>query len=147
MRISKQRGPGKYLLDWNSDGPSAKVFTTSWEGHMGLQEEGKKKEEQWFRENEQKLIEDIRIKRLERIKKETEREEAARREELKQLHWMCCPKCGHAMGTQDIGGIEVDVCTLCEGIFFDRGELEQLLMKQSHSKQGFFRKLLGLGDE
>jgi rubrerythrin len=114
---------------------------------MGLKEEGKKKEEQWFRENEQKLIEDIRLKRLERIKKETEREEEARREELKQLHWMSCPKCGHSMATKDIGGIEVDICSLCEGIYFDRGELEQLLMKQSHSKSGFFRKLLGLGDE
>ena len=40
----------------------------------------------------------------------------------------------------------VDICTLCEGIYFDRGELEDLLQKNAEEGLGFFRRLLGVGD-
>jgi hypothetical protein len=105
---------------------------------MGMQEEGKKKEEQWFHERERKIIDEMKTKREERIRSQ-------KHEELKQRHWMCCPKCGHSMKEQELGGIKVDVCTICEGIYFDRGELEDLLLVHgSESRSGFFRRLFGL---
>ncbi len=54
--------------------------------------------------------------------------EAAR---LKELHHMHCPKCGHTRVEVELDGIKVDKCTCCSGIYFDDGELEQILEKQS----------------
>jgi hypothetical protein len=111
---------------------------------MSIDREAKRKEDLWFRENEHKLLADIRAKREKRIREELAKEELRAREELKKLHWMCCPKCGHQMDEQDLKGILVDVCTLCEGIYFDRGELEDLLKKNAEEGLGFFRRLLGV---
>jgi Zn-finger nucleic acid-binding protein len=47
------------------------------------------------------------------------------------------------MQTQSIEGVEVEKCPQCEGIFFDRGELETLLLKHDAHRRGFFRRLLG----
>jgi len=58
---------------------------------------------------------------------------------LKEQHWMCCPKCGHEMTETQLCGIMVDRCSVCEGIYFDRGELELLL--QSREPQGFLAGL------
>ncbi len=49
---------------------------------------------------------------------------------LKELHHMHCPKCGHTMVEVELEGIKVDKCTCCSGIYFDDGELEQILEKQ-----------------
>ncbi len=107
---------------------------------MGMQEEGKKKEEHWFHERERKLIQEMKEKREERLR-------AEKHEELRKQHWMCCPKCGHAMKEQVLSDIKVDVCSLCEGIYFDRGELEDLLMAQgTENRAGFFRRLFGFSD-
>ena len=35
---------------------------------------------------------------------------------------MLCPKCVHEMETVSVDGIEVDRCTQCYGIWFDRLE-------------------------
>jgi Zn-finger nucleic acid-binding protein len=51
------------------------------------------------------------------------------------------------MGVESISGIEVEKCSSCEGIFFDRGELEQLLVKHDSERRGFFRRLLGFAEE
>lgn len=39
---------------------------------------------------------------------------------------MDCPKCGHAMEQVVYADIEVDRCTLCQGLWFDMLEHEQL---------------------
>jgi uncharacterized protein len=39
---------------------------------------------------------------------------------------MNCPKCSGAMEQITVGGIEVDRCTLCHGIWFDLREHEHL---------------------
>ena len=50
------------------------------------------------------------------------------------------------MKEEDLYTIKVDICTLCEGIYFDRGELEELMLAhQSQSRKSFFRRLLGFG--
>ncbi len=44
---------------------------------------------------------------------------------------MDCPKCVGKLEEKTIEGIEVDVCTVCEGIWFDAGELEAVIKKDS----------------
>ncbi|MCW2639625.1 MAG: hypothetical protein JWP76_1931 [Dactylosporangium sp.] len=40
---------------------------------------------------------------------------------------MTCPKCMGQMRQYERGGIMIDQCTECRGIFLDRGELERLV--------------------
>lgn len=40
---------------------------------------------------------------------------------------MNCPKCESAMRSYERNGITVDQCTVCKGIFLDKGELEHLM--------------------
>jgi hypothetical protein len=37
-----------------------------------------------------------------------------------------CPKCSVAMQTIRFRGVEVEVCPSCDGIFFDKGEVDRL---------------------
>jgi len=71
---------------------------------------------------------------FDRLKAQALEREAAMAEsecaKLKSLHLMCCPKCGHAMVEVALEGVKVDKCTCCKGIYFDDGELEQILEKQ-----------------
>ena len=66
----------------------------------------------------------------ERLRKLAAEEKASlastKREELKKIHWMRCPKCG--MELQEIGfrGVQVDRCFSCGGTFLDAGELEKI---------------------
>jgi len=102
----------------------------------------KGREDDWFRQNEQRLIEAARVKREASEKEGRSGEAEARR----QAHWRKCPKCGSDMGVETIAAIEIEKCSSCEGVFFDRGELEQLLLKQEGQRRGFFRKLMGFGE-
>lgn len=50
------------------------------------------------------------------------------------LYWsgaMRCPKCRSDMEQVDYEGTEVDRCTICSGIWFDAGEIEQLRNKNA----------------
>jgi uncharacterized protein len=40
---------------------------------------------------------------------------------------LTCPKCHGEMRTYERGGVTVDQCGECRGIFLDRGELERLI--------------------
>lgn len=40
---------------------------------------------------------------------------------------LICPKCHGAMRSYERGGVVVDQCTDCRGLFLDRGELERLI--------------------
>ena len=46
------------------------------------------------------------------------------------------------MKEEDLGGVKVDRCSFCEGIFFDAGELDQVLLKKEEDRKGFFRRLV-----
>jgi|SRR6266545_63360 len=52
---------------------------------------------------------------------------SAEKERLKQLHYMKCPKCGMDLSSIELSGVTVDQCASCGGVFFDAGEVEQLL--------------------
>jgi uncharacterized protein len=101
------------------------------------------RENDWFRQNEEKMIEAARKRREQAESASRSTQEDARR----KLHWRKCPKCGSDMNVETISGIEVEKCSSCEGIFFDRGELEQVLTKRESDRRGFFRRLLGFGEE
>ncbi len=39
---------------------------------------------------------------------------------------LLCPGCGSIMDMESIGGVEIDVCLQCNGVWLDSDELEQL---------------------
>jgi len=110
-----------------------------------LGETDRRREDEWFLQNERKLLEGARKARE---KREAERAANEREESLRQrreLHFMKCPKCGHDLRTEDLDGIEIDRCSFCEGFFMDAGELEQLFLhKEQAARTGIVRRLLGI---
>jgi hypothetical protein len=48
---------------------------------------------------------------------------------------MNCPKCVGKLQEKELNGIKVDVCYICEGIWFDKGELEELIKLDSQDWQ------------
>ena len=103
----------------------------------------RQRENDWFRENEKKLLEEAKRAREAREAERNAKETAAERQRLKDLHYMKCPKCGHDLKVETLDAIEIDRCTYCEGFFVDAGELEQLFLKRQQSqRQSFLRSLL-----
>ncbi len=104
---------------------------------------GKQREDDWFRENEKKLLEEARHAREAREAERKAHETAAERKRVKDLHFMKCPKCGHDLKVEKLELVEIDRCTFCEGFFVDAGELEQLFLSRKQSqRQSFLRGLL-----
>src|SRR5918996_309843 len=54
-------------------------------------EDDHKREDDWFRANEKKLIEEARLARERREKERAQKEAASEIERLRQLHFMKCP--------------------------------------------------------
>jgi hypothetical protein len=108
-----------------------------------VDDSSRRREDDWFRENEKKLLEEARRAREAREAERRAHEDAAERKRLKELHYMRCPKCGHELEVENLDGIEIDRCSFCEGFFVDAGELEQLFLKREQSqRQSFLRGLL-----
>jgi hypothetical protein len=93
----------------------------------------------WFLDHEKELIEKARTRRLE-AKRARENAESEKR---RLLHWKKCPECGLDLHVETIEGVDAAKCAGCEGIFFNRGELETLLLRHDEHRRGFFRRLLG----
>lgn len=90
-------------------------------------------EEEYFARHEAELR---RVKAL-----ETQRQMAqAERERLKALHYLRCPKCGMALETVTLQGVQIDRCYSCNGTWLDEGELDHLAGKDP----GFLQKLVGI---
>ncbi|HEX6161553.1 MAG TPA: zf-TFIIB domain-containing protein [Thermoanaerobaculia bacterium] len=64
------------------------------------------------------------------------------KEKLKNLHWMKCPKDGMDLATIEFHGVKVDQCATCGGIFFDAGEVEQMLQHEQGS--GVLGRVMGI---
>jgi hypothetical protein len=97
----------------------------------------KQSEEEWFAKFEIQMIRDARRKRERALK---EKEEKA----SKPTNYMLCPRDGEKLKGEKIGEISVDICPKCEGIWLDRGELEEILLAKEENKKNTFRKILGL---
>jgi len=93
----------------------------------------REKEEQYFAEQELK-------KRKELREKLSEERKVAKKEHLKDTHWMKCPKCGHALEEKTYEDVMIDECDNCKGIWLDHGELELLL--EGRKAKGFLAKFL-----
>jgi uncharacterized protein len=109
-----------------------------------VSETDRKREDDWFRRNEEKLIAAARVAREKREHERAAREKDDERARLKELHYMCCPKCGHGMTETTLEGVVVDQCSFCEGLYFDAGEIGQLLLQREEDRKGFLRRILGL---
>ncbi len=81
-------------------------------------------------EDEYFVREDAEKKR--KLAHQAKREQtAAELKQLKELHWMHCPKCGMEMHEIRYRGVDVDVCFSCNGVFLDQGELEHIEKPES----------------
>ena len=110
-----------------------------------MDDRSRKREDDWFLQNERKLLEEARKAREKREAERRARETEEQRRQLKALHWMKCPKCGHDLKTEALEEVEIDRCGFCEGMFVDAGELEQLFLKKGvGQRQSFMRRLLGI---
>ena len=105
-------------------------------------DEDRRREDEWFRQNEKQLLESARLARQKREQERAAGEKTAELQRLKALHLMRCPKCGHELREENLEGVRVDRCSFCEGIYFDAGELDQVLMKKEEARKGFFKKLV-----
>jgi hypothetical protein len=77
--------------------------------------------------------------RVEALKEERRRLEAQEGEaHLKQMHWMCCPKCGQKLDEIEHNGILVDRCSGCRGVWLDAGEMEALVRKDAGISERLF---------
>ncbi len=104
--------------------------------------EDRKSEDDWFRKNEQQMIEAARVAREKREAERSRQETEEQRSRLRELHFMKCPKCGHDLAEEELEGVRLDRCTFCEGIYLDAGELDQLFAKRDEDRKGFFRRLV-----
>lgn len=104
---------------------------------------GSRPEDDWFAKHEEELLRQSRRQR----ERERQQAEAERDRALREAHWMKCPKCGHDLREEPIGPVTIDRCDRCGGIFLDRGELEEMLLRRASERRGFFRRLLGFGDD
>lgn len=95
-------------------------------------------EEKWFSENEEKLLKEAKVRHQKKLEEQQQEEKI----KLKELHWLKCPKCGHDMKVITIEGIEIDQCENCDGVFFDAGELDDLLLKETDKRKSIFRSIV-----
>ena len=97
------------------------------------------KEEEYFLRFEVERIEKMRREHQARLAE-------SERKRRKELHFMCCPKCGMDMTTSKLSDVEIEVCPDCRGIYLDQGELEKILDENRRNRVfetiGKVRKLL-----
>ena len=101
-------------------------------------------ENNWFKQQEKDLLMEAAEKRNKRLNEATAKLGMEEVEKIRVAHWMKCPKCGHDMKEFVLEGIEVEQCTFCSGVYFDRGEIESLLLRKTPQRFTFFRKFFGL---
>ena len=82
-----------------------------------------KEDEYFFKKDRELLDNEKKRQEEEKIKKLYE--------ERKKNHYMKCPKCGFDLQEIEFKKIKIDKCNECDGIWFDKGELLQLILKES----------------
>jgi uncharacterized protein len=101
-------------------------------------------EREWFAKNEREMLVKAQKEREERLQQREAEESTKALKVLKAAHWLKCPKCGHDMEVENIEGIEIEECTFCEGVYFDRGELDTLMMRRTEQRFKFVRSIFKL---
>lgn len=90
------------------------------------------KEDEFFEKQERERLEE-----LERLKNRKSRTKV-----------MDCAECdGTELVTEKIGGLDIDRCPICKGVWLDPGEFETLTSAQAKEKDGpimsFFKSIAG----
>ena len=91
-----------------------------------LEDRGKALENEYFHRKEQELIEKMKAKIA------SENSEASA---------LDCPKCDGKLVETNFENIKIDVCNSCSGVWFDAGELAQVVNKEEES--GWFGRVFG----
>jgi Pyruvate/2-oxoacid:ferredoxin oxidoreductase delta subunit len=80
----------------------------------------------------------------EQAKKLAEKE----KQQLKELHWMRCPKCGMELQSIKFRDVEIDRCYGCGGVWLDDGELDKIAQAEVQEKKGaVMRSILNIFGE
>jgi hypothetical protein len=90
-------------------------------------ERKKAQEDEYFLRKEREQLAKLRAKQ------EGESKAAA-----KPASYMKCPKCGEPLKERSFQKITIDQCTVCNGIWLDAGELEQVAERESGGWLGRF---------
>ena len=90
-------------------------------------------------ENEHIWVHEMQQRMIMLAKEQQEMAEAEKRQ-LKEAHWMHCPKCGQQLAPESCGALEIDVCPSCKGVWLDKGELGSIV--ESSGQGGFFHTCL-----
>ena len=77
-----------------------------------------------------------------RSKLDTKRAEESKKQ-LKEKHWMKCPKCGSDLDEINYQDVMIDKCSECNGIWLDKGELELLTEGRARLSKTFFVSIFG----
>jgi hypothetical protein len=102
-------------------------------------------ENNWFKKYEKEMLENALLKKEKLIKENAALYGQKELEKCRAAHWMKCPKCGHDMEETTLENILVDTCTFCKGVYFDREEIESLLMRKTQQQRfSFYRKFFDM---
>ncbi len=100
---------------------------------MSTDKPTKTEDEYFAREDAEK------IKRLkEKVRQEILEEQ---RQNIKDICYMKCPKCGGDLHEVLFRGIKIDRCAACNGVWLDKGELEKLA---GHEEKSIIREVLNM---
>lgn len=89
-----------------------------------LDDRGRALENEYFRRQEQELIQKLKTKIAGENKTNTDRD---------------CPKCDGKLVETDYENIKIDVCNKCHGVWLDAGEMAQILHKDEGGSGWFGR--------
>lgn len=91
----------------------------------------KAREDQYFAERDRALLQKLKT------------EQSGKEEQhLRELARMRCPKCGERLTTVNHLDVAVDECPACQGMWLEKGELEQIARRES---SGWLARYLGRG--
>jgi hypothetical protein len=85
-----------------------------------LRDAERAREDEYFAKRDRELLEKLREEKGEHAE-----------ETLRKIALMRCPKCGAALDSRQMRGVNVEHCPKCDGIWMDRGELEQIAGTES----------------
>lgn len=91
-----------------------------------LDDRGRALENEYFRRQEQELIEKMKSKL---------------QSENKTPSGLKCPKCDGNLTETNYENVKIDVCGSCSGVWLDAGELAQIVDKDKNG--GWFGRVLG----
>lgn len=93
---------------------------------IDLDDRGRALENEYFRRQEQELIEKMKSKL------------SASNAQAGDLE---CPKCDGKLVETDFEAIKIDVCDSCTGVWLDAGELTRIVDKDKDKNEGWFGRV------